>query len=112
MSREFGFEVIFYWQPLRATSGKQLTPWERSITSPRGYREWLVRCTRAADEAMTDRRGRTFFPLQSVFDRETTSIFLDDFGHVTEQGNAILADTIAQAIMTRLAGRVATEGQP
>ncbi len=115
MSQEFGFPTLFFWQPLRATTRKPLTPWEQSIGSPDGYREMVQRCTVVADSLMMDRLGRSYFPLHSLFDADTSSVFLDDYGHITEEANAVVAARIVELLAPLLAeganaGRAAIGG--
>jgi len=96
--REFGFRVLFLWQPMLATTHKPLTAWERSIPAPIGYRETIQRCTSLADSLMADRAGRTYFPLHAVFDHHPESVYLDDWGHVTEAGNQVIAVRIVDIL--------------
>lgn len=104
------FAPVFLWQPLRATSKKPLTEWERGISSGAVWPEVLRRCTAAADSALSDRRGVTFFPLHHLFDRDSTSLFIDDYGHLTERANGIVADYIVARIAERLGPPSAASG--
>ena len=99
---EFRFSPIFLWQPLLATSHKPLSRWERAIQAPAGYREALRRCSYLADSLMASEKGRTYFPLHTLYDRDTATVFLDDVGHVTEAGNAVMAARIADVITPHL----------
>jgi len=103
LGREYGFTTLFLWQPLRATTRKSLTRWERSIQSLPPYRDMLQRCTAAVDTAMRNRRGLTYVPLHALFDRDTGSVFLDEYGHVTESANGVIADRIVQLVQPALA---------
>lgn len=94
----YGFRPYLFWQPMLATSGKRRSPWEESIRPPEGYREFLVTCSAAVDSAMRGRLGATYFPLHDVFDTVTKSVFLDDYGHVTERGNDMIAHRIADIL--------------
>lgn len=38
-------------------------------------------------------------------DGDTTSVFLDEFGHITEVGNAVVADRIADLVVPVLSAR-------
>jgi len=105
LGREYGFAVIFLWQPLRATTRKPLTEWEGSIQSWPGYRDMLQRCTTAVDSAMRDRFEVTYVPLHQLFDRDTASVFLDEYGHVTESANGVIADRIVELVRPLLASR-------
>lgn len=103
LGREFGFQTLFLWQPLRATTGKTVTPWERSFPHRDEYRRLLRQCTAAVDSVMADQIRRNYIPLHPLFDDDTSSVFLDDFGHVTEAANTKIADRIAASIVPLLA---------
>ena len=52
---------------------------------------------------MAARRGKIYFPLDSLFfDQDTTSVFLDQYGHLTEQANAIVANRIVDLLVPLL----------
>jgi hypothetical protein len=114
LGREFGFSALFLWQPMRATTQKPLTAWERSIPTTPGYRPTVLRCTALADSLMADRLGRSYFQLGSLFDVDTSSVFLDDYGHVTEAANAAIADRITELLEPILAqsSGAAASGEP
>lgn len=100
LGREFGFPILFLTTPTLARSRKPRSKWEASIES--GYatfRELTVRCGAVTDSLMASRRGSTFFPLDSLFDRDTSSVFIDHYGHVTEEANGLIADRIVQLIV-------------
>lgn len=105
MGREYGFHAIFLWQPLRATTRKPLTAWERSLGAKPGYRQLLQPCAGKVDSVMQDRLGRTYFALDALFDRDTATVFLDDYGHVTEKANQVVADRIAELVSPLLRRR-------
>lgn len=102
LGREFGFTPVFLWQSQWATTGKQLTAWERSITAEAGLPELIWSCTRAVDSLMQDRAGHAFVSLTDLFDGDTTSVFLDEFGHLTEAGNKVVAQRIADLVIPLL----------
>ena len=101
LGHEFGFTPIFVWQPMRATSGKRLTAWERSIVPPSArYDEMMRVCTRQAEAAMVAQPG--FVSLRSLFDGDTTSVFIDDFGHVTERADGVIAEALEPLVAAHL----------
>lgn len=95
-------QPIFLWQPMRATTNKRLTAWERDVPSPKGWRETVRRCTIAVDSAMALPPPVPYYPLHTLFDHDTVSVFTDDYGHVTEAANAVIADWIAARLAERL----------
>lgn len=103
LSGEFGFFPAVFWQPLLANSHKPLTPWEKRQSGPPGWANGVQLCTAAVDSALADRIGKTYFPLHSLFDADTATVFLDAFAHVTEQGNEAIAERIVDVILPALA---------
>jgi hypothetical protein len=98
LGREFGFPVAYFWQPHWATTGKRLTRWEASLRGEGRFPGLMRHCSRAVDSAMADRAGRSYLSLTGLFDADTTSVFLDEFGHLTEAGTAKVADAIADRL--------------
>jgi len=101
----FGFATLFYWQPLRATTDKPLTPWEESIESPPEWRAMVRRCSTAVDSVLARRGTSAYTPLHHFFDGDTGSVFLDDYGHVTEEANGTIARRIVRDLLPLLHSR-------
>jgi hypothetical protein len=101
LGREFDFTPLFFWQPALATSRKQLGPWETHLMAD--DRDPLVTLTKAClpevNARLEKRRGIDFFPLTAVFDDIQGDQFLDHFGHVTEQGNGVVAAAITERLV-------------
>ena len=105
-AREFGFPIFFLTTPTLARSRKPRSKWEASIqNTAKPLPELTVRCGAMADSLMGSRRGATYFPLDSLFDRDTASVFIDHFGHVTEEANGAIADRITELLLPRLQPR-------
>ena len=98
MAQEYGFPIFFLFQPLAATTGKPLTAWERSL----GEGATFQRCAAAVDSAMSDQADRQYFSLSGLYDRDTTSVFLDDMAHVTETASGRIADRIVDVVAPAL----------
>jgi hypothetical protein len=98
----YGFATLFYWQPLRATTGKALTPWEKNIESPPEWRAMVHRCSTAVDSVLRRRDTSAYTPLHHLFDGDTGSVFLDDYGHVTEEANGTIARRIVRDLLPLL----------
>jgi hypothetical protein len=102
LGREFDFTPIFFWQPALATSRKPLGPWEAHLMADEASGP-LVTLTKACvpyvEARLTSRRGRDYFPLYAVFDDVPGDQFLDQFGHVTEQADAVIAAAITQRLI-------------
>lgn len=102
VSAAFGFRSVFLWQPMRATSRKPLTQWERGVANET-WVHMIRQCSASVDSAMELRPAVPYVPLHSLFDERRETVFLDDFGHMTENGNRMVADRIAALIAERLA---------
>jgi len=102
LGREFGFDSIHFWQPMYATTKKPPTAWEQTISSAPRWRETVVACTNAVDRLVRTRAVTDFHSLNDLFDRETSSVFLDDYGHIVEEGNRVVAAAIVDRIIDRL----------
>jgi hypothetical protein len=102
LGREYGFQAIHFWQPMNATTGKQRTQWEQSISSAPRWRETVSACTKVVDGVARARNVADFHPLHHLFDQETGSVFLDDYGHIVESGNRKVAAAIVDRFIDRL----------
>lgn len=102
LGAQYGFTPLFFWQPALATTRKPLTAWERSLEQREPYRLLYGPCTLAVDSIMAGREGAGYFPLDSIYDGDSTSIFLDEWGHVTEHGNEEMADRMTALLLPRL----------
>jgi lysophospholipase L1-like esterase len=101
LGRAYGFATAFFWQPLLSTSHKRRTAWERSLHPP-PYEDYLVRCEATTDSLMRDQTERQYFPLRTLFDDDTASVFMDYYGHLTEQANGVVADRMAAVLIPLL----------
>jgi lysophospholipase L1-like esterase len=104
LGRAYGFTPLFFWQPALASTGKPHSRWERSLAQGDPYRLLYRPCTAAVDSIMATDPGLNYFPLDSIFDRDSTSIFLDEWGHITATGNQRIADRMADLLLPRLPG--------
>lgn len=102
LGNEFGFQTIYFWQPMNATTGKQRTSWEQSISSAPRWRETVAACTKVVDDVLQARNIGDFHPLHHLFDQEKESVFLDDYGHIVESGNRKVAAAMVDRFIDRL----------
>ena len=107
LATAFDFTPLFIWQPPRAMTGKPLTDYEefRQAWEARGSAHIapiLARCSSVVDSLMAGRPDTRYLPFHSLFDRDTTTVFLDGFGHLTERANAVVGDTLARLVESML----------
>lgn len=95
----FDFRPFFFWQPMLATTGKTLTPFERSVRLTNGWGRAVAECTiEVRTRAVARGADRPTF-LDGLFDERVETVFLDDFGHVTETGNRRIAEAILERML-------------
>lgn len=102
--QEEGIPYFHILQPNQYYSAKVFTAEERrtalsdqhpyGIAAARGYPYLLDQAARLTDS------GEKFFSAVDLFDRETATIYIDDCCHFNERGNEILADFVADAILS------------
>ncbi len=110
LAEEFGFSVIFVWQPTLGATQKRLTDyeayrmsWEEDVGLE--LQPLLRRCASTVDSVMALHPDLPYVPFSSLFDSDTTDVFLDGFGHVTERANTVIGDSIAGLVTARLGRR-------
>jgi hypothetical protein len=107
LGREFGFRVIYAWQPHLGTSGKRLSQWERAIQVEPGFMDRMRTCTGAVAARTGGLSDSVFVSLSSLFDEDTTTVFLDGLGHLTPAGNGRVANRLADLVVRQLqTGRI------
>lgn len=90
LGREYGFQTLFYWQPVAFVS-KSLTSDEEQVVEQHRYLESLIRSAyaRVTWEKRLRSRG-DFRDLSGVFRGVPATIFID-FVHTSEAGNERIA---------------------
>ncbi len=97
-AQRHGMQVLFVQQPMHGTTNKPLTPFEQGFMQLAERNKLIRSCGNSIDSAMTTTAAPPYISMAKIFDDHKETVFLDDFGHVTEEGNAIIADRIAAAI--------------
>ena len=112
LAQQYGFRVVYFWQPSPGTTTKPLTDFERGLgadSAGGSLAQYLPRVARAAreivDSIMTRRFPGRFASLVTVFNRDTTTVWLDDIGHVTEAANERIARMMFPTILGMLGDR-------
>ncbi len=112
LAQRFGFRAIFFWQPTVFTK-KHLSRQEREWSGRSGRKFWTSGSPGPFFDVVYEafwqrtRMGRidNVYDLSGVFDEVRDTIFIDEW-HVTETGNAKIAEVIARTLV-REAGRKA-----
>lgn len=90
----YGFQVLYLWQPHPATSVKPKSPWEQAIQAEPGFPALMQACTSEVEGAMRARGTLSFRSLTPIFDRDTVTVFLDGYGHLTPAAHRQVADSL------------------
>ncbi len=108
LAKEYQFDYYFFWQPYILEGEKTLTAEEErlllELDSQLKMDETLIRLSRATYNkisAITPKYDRLFY-LGDIFNDETSSIWIDTWGHVTPVGNELIARKMAQVIQQTL----------
>lgn len=96
LGRQYGFAVHYAWQPHWATTGKTLSAFESTIRAQDGFPALLRSCTGLVDSLM--RGDSAFLSLTPIFDRDSATIFIDEFGHMTPLGHERVASELVRLI--------------
>jgi hypothetical protein len=112
MSREYGFDIVFFQQAGDAISHKHRTVWERTFEpTPAQLLQWR-HCSAEIDTVMGARLGQTYFPLYGIFDQDTGTVFTDRSSHTTERANGVVADHMVEVLTPLLRTRAARRPAP
>lgn len=93
LAKQYGFTALFYWQPVLYTK-PTLSAWEKQEMDRYGEAEFVRRAYRAFTERA---KPSNVFDLSNAFDGETGTVFIDTW-HISEAGNARIADLIIQTL--------------
>jgi lysophospholipase L1-like esterase len=108
LGREYGFEPLFYWQPVLFTK-----PNRGSFETEERYKySWgepifLDVYQRIANEPVLNRDQR-WHNISKIFG-DSDDVLYTDFCHTTERGNMIIAKAMADDVVATLAGRAKGE---
>ncbi len=91
LAREYGFAVVFYWQPVLYTK-KNLSSWEKQQVDASYGAAFFQQVNQVLNQNSSSRPAN-LYDLSSLFDGQTDSAFFDPF-HTSETANGRVADFI------------------
>ncbi|MEP6999702.1 MAG: SGNH/GDSL hydrolase family protein [bacterium] len=110
LSRLYGFRVLYFWQPTPRITTKPLTTFEVAVLdtlSKDPMHRMLRSLDRHAvvqmDSAMKPIAGDRFQNMGGLFNGDTSTVWLDFIGHVTERSNTKIAGAMVGPIVKELA---------
>lgn len=92
---DYGFRSFFYWQPAVYTKAVQSDDEKHAIPKDTAFGNMYLRVTELIAEQ------DTIVDLSHIFDDEPSSVFIDEF-HISESGNAEVAESIAEDVLAYL----------
>ncbi len=97
VSEAYGFDAVFYWQPMIFTK-RHITPFEARSSEKMGYIKafFLAAYQRVASSEFLNGDSR-FRNLGGLFDDATKPYYID-FCHLAENGNVVVAETIVGGV--------------
>ena len=109
MADDYGFEVIYIWQPSLHTTQKPLTPFEQHLmgtldTEPFHATSKTIHTilAQSIDSAMTGVAPGRFLNLWQLFAADTAGVFVDNIGHTTEEANTAVVGAILTVLLPML----------
>jgi hypothetical protein len=97
MGREYGFPFFFVRQSMLASSRKPLSAWERTMPRPR-FEAQYRQCMAVIDSTMRSVPDGRYLSLAPMFDADTSSVFLDEYGYLTERAGGDVARRIVELV--------------
>jgi lysophospholipase L1-like esterase len=107
LGQKYGFQVIAFWQPTLAFGSKPLDSYEEDLVkldanSPEGSAYPAI----AAVYREAERRaGGEFIFLGHLFDHDSSSLYLDRWGHLCPRGNEFVAKAISEDVRSDFAAQ-------
>jgi lysophospholipase L1-like esterase len=110
LGRDYDFDVLFYWQPTLFQKQSRTAFETQAAAKNEAYEGFFqtVYTSMRGDAAFAG--DPQFHNLSEIFARETQPLFID-FCHIGEQGNELIARTIADDIYMRRSAAAAQRGE-
>jgi lysophospholipase L1-like esterase len=104
LANEYSFEKFFFWQPHLAAGGKVFTEQEQEFrTEITPALSNLAQDVYAQIEEASIDYDKLWY-IANIFDEYENQIWIDAWGHVTPEGNQIVAESMLEVIVDHLSG--------
>jgi lysophospholipase L1-like esterase len=102
LANDYNFEKFFFWQPHLAVGNKNLTEDEQAIKAEinRSMAELAVAVYSQIQKA-SDQYERLYY-IADTLDAHEYQIWIDSWGHITPEGNYIVAQSMLQVLADHL----------
>ena len=105
LAKEYDFDYFFILQPHPAVGRKPLTAEEKAIVSRIDPALASIATAFYGNIALLDRDYEQLSYLGNMFDDEEMQIWIDDVGHITPEGNRLVAQEILAIIEDHFANK-------
>jgi lysophospholipase L1-like esterase len=96
-AKEYGFKVIFYWQPT-IFNKPELSDFEKLEAEKYGFIKDIVHAADVHDSNIkADLESSVFYNISDIFRNESKLVFID-YCHVSEYGNSVIANKMTEDI--------------
>jgi len=109
MADDYGFEVMYIWQPNLHTTLKPLTPFEQHLMQTIEGKPFHLTSKRiheilaqSIDSAMAGVAPGRFLNLWQLFATDISEVFVDNIGHTTEEANDAVVEAILPVLLPML----------
>lgn len=104
LAQQYDFDYYFFWQPHLAVGDKPLSP-EEKVTQSR-IDPALAALANAVYQniSLPSQEWMQLQNLANVFDLETEQIWIDEWGHITPEGNRLVAHEMTEILENSLDG--------
>ncbi len=95
LEKEFKFKALYYWQPTVFTKENRSKNEKELLNNPEMQESFLITTKKVKEliPEMTD--------LTNIFDQQPSTIYID-WSHITEEGNELVAEAIADNIFKEI----------
>lgn len=102
LGQVYGFEYYFFWQPHLAVGNKPLTPAERTINSRADAAIGALANTVYQNISLVSQNYEHLRNLANIFDIEKEQLWIDEWGHITPEGNRLVAQKMLESLRNSL----------
>ena len=96
-AKEYGFKVVYYWQPT-IFSKPELSDFEKKEAEKYGFIKDIVHAANLqVGNIKAEMESSVFYNISDIFRNESKPIFID-YCHVSEYGNSVIANKMAEDI--------------
>lgn len=108
LGKAWGFEPLFYWQPILLTK-RHFSPYEEKMVAPENHvlRDFFLKSYGRVAQSKRLRSHAQFHDLGTLFEKTAEPMFID-LCHTSEQANRMIAERLAADLLQAIKRRYGT----